>query len=101
MLVEPELVVEVGVDVARDASSRWRHPHAGTAPGPVPSPADAQPTERAPIPGRPRHPALAPSSTPARAWSKGSQGGCQQPDHAKTAYWHAQMREGIYRSRNA
>ncbi|MYS92326.1 hypothetical protein GTY47_22430 [Streptomyces sp. SID5464] len=25
-LVEPELVVEVGIDVARDASGRWRHP---------------------------------------------------------------------------
>ncbi|MFD3622773.1 hypothetical protein ACFWWT_48235 [Streptomyces sp. NPDC058676] len=25
-LVEPELVVAVGVDVARDASGRWRHP---------------------------------------------------------------------------
>ncbi|MEH0415957.1 ATP-dependent DNA ligase [Streptomyces sp. B21-083] len=25
-LVEPELVVEVGVDVARDVSGRWRHP---------------------------------------------------------------------------
>ncbi|MFI7020976.1 hypothetical protein [Streptomyces sp. NPDC050164] len=25
-LVEPELVVEVAVDVARDASGRWRHP---------------------------------------------------------------------------
>ncbi|MFF3934235.1 ATP-dependent DNA ligase [Streptomyces hirsutus] len=25
-LVEPELVVEVDVDVARDASGRWRHP---------------------------------------------------------------------------
>ncbi|MFE7767829.1 hypothetical protein ACFU5F_42155, partial [Streptomyces sp. NPDC057438] len=25
-LVKPELVVEVGVDVARDASDRWRHP---------------------------------------------------------------------------
>ncbi|MFF6918591.1 ATP-dependent DNA ligase [Streptomyces sp. NPDC012466] len=25
-LVEPELMVEVGVDVARDASGRWRHP---------------------------------------------------------------------------
>ncbi|MEV7076600.1 hypothetical protein [Streptomyces sp. NPDC093990] len=25
-LVEPELVVEVGVDVARDAYGRWRHP---------------------------------------------------------------------------
>ncbi|WP_392900960.1 ATP-dependent DNA ligase [Streptomyces sp. LN699] len=24
-MVEPELVVEVGVDVARDASGRWRH----------------------------------------------------------------------------
>ncbi|WP_234388099.1 ATP-dependent DNA ligase [Streptomyces sp. 46] len=24
--MEPELVVEVGVDVARDASGRWRHP---------------------------------------------------------------------------
>ncbi|MET7980888.1 ATP-dependent DNA ligase [Streptomyces mirabilis] len=26
MLVEPELVVEVVVDVARDASGQWRHP---------------------------------------------------------------------------
>ncbi|MFE3412833.1 hypothetical protein ACFXMT_32285 [Streptomyces mirabilis] len=25
-LVEPELVVEVGVGVARDAAGRWRHP---------------------------------------------------------------------------
>ncbi|MFD9223500.1 hypothetical protein ACFWDI_26665 [Streptomyces sp. NPDC060064] len=25
-LVRPELVVEVGADVARDASGRWRHP---------------------------------------------------------------------------
>src|SRR5690606_27890393 len=25
-LVRPELVVEVGVDVARDSSGRWRHP---------------------------------------------------------------------------
>ncbi|MFF0016234.1 hypothetical protein [Streptomyces sp. NPDC005374] len=25
-LVDPELVVEVGVDVARDASGRWHHP---------------------------------------------------------------------------
>ncbi|MEU3827975.1 cold shock domain-containing protein [Streptomyces sp. NPDC029080] len=25
-VVEPELVVEVGVDVARDVSGRWRHP---------------------------------------------------------------------------
>ncbi|WAU82630.1 hypothetical protein O1Q96_24580 [Streptomyces sp. Qhu-G9] len=25
-LVRPDLVVEVGVDVARDASGRWRHP---------------------------------------------------------------------------
>ncbi|WP_256098675.1 hypothetical protein [Streptomyces agglomeratus] len=24
-LAEPELVVEVGIDVARDASGRWRH----------------------------------------------------------------------------
>ncbi|MFF2431628.1 ATP-dependent DNA ligase [Streptomyces mirabilis] len=24
--MEPELVVEVSVDVARDASGRWRHP---------------------------------------------------------------------------
>ncbi|MDQ0904789.1 ATP-dependent DNA ligase [Streptomyces canus] len=24
--MEPGLVVEVGVDVARDASGRWRHP---------------------------------------------------------------------------
>ncbi|WP_405512102.1 ATP-dependent DNA ligase [Streptomyces canus] len=25
-LVRPELVVEVGVDVARDSAGRWRHP---------------------------------------------------------------------------
>ncbi|MFI0515802.1 ATP-dependent DNA ligase [Streptomyces sp. WSLK1-5] len=25
MLVEPELVVEVGADVARDRADRWRH----------------------------------------------------------------------------
>ncbi|WP_167407459.1 hypothetical protein [Streptomyces swartbergensis] len=25
-LVRPELVIEVGVDVARDAAGRWRHP---------------------------------------------------------------------------
>ncbi|MFH8797589.1 ATP-dependent DNA ligase [Streptomyces sp. NPDC017941] len=25
-LVQPELVVEVGIDIARDASGRWRHP---------------------------------------------------------------------------
>ncbi|MFB6991408.1 hypothetical protein ACFC0C_24860 [Streptomyces sp. NPDC056178] len=25
-LMEPQLVVEVGVDVARDASGRWHHP---------------------------------------------------------------------------
>ncbi|MEV3974632.1 hypothetical protein AB0K68_41985 [Streptomyces sp. NPDC050698] len=25
-LVQPELVIEIGVDVARDAGGRWRHP---------------------------------------------------------------------------
>jgi hypothetical protein len=61
-LVEPELVVEVGVDVARDASGRWRHParlhRARRRPPPGVAaaltaalrgaPADAQPAERAP-----------------------------------------------------
>lgn len=36
-LVEPELVMEVGVDVARDASVRWR-PHACTVPAPTAPP---------------------------------------------------------------
>ncbi|WP_256220806.1 hypothetical protein [Streptomyces sp. CC53] len=39
-LVEPELVVEVGVDVARDASGRWRHPARWHRPRPDLSPAD-------------------------------------------------------------
>ncbi|MEU3862485.1 hypothetical protein AB0F03_35000 [Streptomyces sp. NPDC028722] len=39
-LVEPELVVEVGVDVARDASSRWRHPARWHRARPDLSPAD-------------------------------------------------------------
>lgn len=37
-LMQPELVVEVGVDVARDASGRWRHQRAGTAPAPTSPP---------------------------------------------------------------
>ncbi|MFF3639063.1 hypothetical protein [Streptomyces sp. NPDC002250] len=37
-LVEPELVVEVGVDVARDASGRWRHPARWHRPRPDLSP---------------------------------------------------------------
>ncbi|MDQ1013460.1 ATP-dependent DNA ligase [Streptomyces afghaniensis] len=40
-LVEPELVVEVGLDVARDASGRWRHPARLHRPCPDLSPADA------------------------------------------------------------
>ncbi|MFF3334115.1 hypothetical protein ACFYWX_31950 [Streptomyces sp. NPDC002888] len=36
--MEPELAVEVGIDVARDASGRWRHPHACTAPAPTSPP---------------------------------------------------------------
>ncbi|MGV9255337.1 hypothetical protein [Streptomyces sp. NPDC003697] len=39
-LVEPELVVEVGVDVARDASGRWRHPSRWHRARPDLSPAD-------------------------------------------------------------
>ncbi|MFK4070460.1 ATP-dependent DNA ligase [Streptomyces sp. NPDC029674] len=39
-LVEPELVVEVGVDVARDASGRWRHPARWHRARPDLSPAD-------------------------------------------------------------
>lgn len=40
-LVEPELVVEVGVDVARDAAGRWRHPTRLHRARPDLSPADA------------------------------------------------------------
>ncbi|MER6162728.1 ATP-dependent DNA ligase [Streptomyces sp. NPDC001868] len=40
ILVEPELVVEVGVDVARDASGRWRHPTRWHRARPDLSPAD-------------------------------------------------------------
>ncbi|WP_405623795.1 ATP-dependent DNA ligase [Streptomyces sp. NBC_00076] len=39
-LVEPELVVEVGVDVARDSSGRWRHPARWHRARPDLSPAD-------------------------------------------------------------
>lgn len=39
-LVEPELVVEVGVDVARNASGRWRHPACWHRARPDLSPAD-------------------------------------------------------------
>ncbi|KOG61021.1 ATP-dependent DNA ligase [Streptomyces antibioticus] len=39
-LVEPQLVVEVGVDVARDASGRWRHPARWHRAWPDLSPAD-------------------------------------------------------------
>ncbi|MFD3504138.1 ATP-dependent DNA ligase [Streptomyces sp. NPDC058677] len=36
--MEPELVAEGGVDVARDASGRWRHPTRlhRARPGPLP-----------------------------------------------------------------
>ncbi|MDH6493636.1 hypothetical protein [Streptomyces sp. SAI-127] len=39
-LVERELVVEVGVDVARDAAGRWRHPARLHRPRPELSPTD-------------------------------------------------------------
>nr|WP_308699027.1 hypothetical protein [Streptomyces avermitilis] len=39
-LVEPELVAEVGVDVARDTSGRWRHPARWHRARPDLSPAD-------------------------------------------------------------
>ncbi|MFH8939472.1 ATP-dependent DNA ligase [Streptomyces griseosporeus] len=42
-LVEPELVVEVGVDVARDASGRWRHPARWHRARPDLTPADVPP----------------------------------------------------------
>lgn len=82
-------------------------PHVGTAPAPTSphrrpppnvtaaltvarrgGPADAQPTERAPIPGAsasPIPPSLILNSS--QGMGEGSRnGGCQQPDHAKTAY---------------
>ncbi|MFB7982941.1 ATP-dependent DNA ligase [Streptomyces vinaceus] len=40
-LVEPELVVEVGIDIARDASGRWRHAARWHRARPDLSPADA------------------------------------------------------------
>ncbi|WP_254401031.1 ATP-dependent DNA ligase [Streptomyces sp. AC555_RSS877] len=39
-LVQPELVVEVGVDVARDSAGRWRHPARWYRPRPDLSPDD-------------------------------------------------------------
>ncbi|MFJ6390144.1 ATP-dependent DNA ligase [Streptomyces sp. NPDC091972] len=39
--MEPELVVEVSVDVDRDASGRWRHPARWHRARPDLSPADA------------------------------------------------------------
>ncbi|MFI9152635.1 hypothetical protein [Streptomyces sp. NPDC053367] len=42
-LVEPELVVEVGFDVARDACGRWRHPARWHRVRPGLSPADVPP----------------------------------------------------------
>jgi hypothetical protein len=39
-LVRPELVVEVGVDVARDSTGRWRHPARWHRPRPDLSPSD-------------------------------------------------------------
>ncbi|MGX5183410.1 ATP-dependent DNA ligase [Streptomyces avermitilis] len=39
-LVRPELVVEVGVDVARDSAGRWRHPARWHRPRPDLTPAD-------------------------------------------------------------
>ncbi|MFD7996987.1 ATP-dependent DNA ligase [Streptomyces mexicanus] len=53
-LVEPELVVEAGVDVARDASGRWRHParrhraRPDLSPTDVPPPAAGPPKRAAP-----------------------------------------------------
>jgi ATP-dependent DNA ligase len=47
-LVEPELVAEVGVDVARDASGRWRHPARLHRARPDLSPTDAPRLESPP-----------------------------------------------------
>ncbi|MEH0580286.1 hypothetical protein [Streptomyces sp. B21-108] len=101
--MEPELVVEVGVDVARDASGRWRHParwhhsRPDLSPADVPrltSPphrrrpgaaaADAQHEERAPLPGcvRAAHPALPHPQLQPGHGRRGSQRGYQRPDHA-------------------
>ena len=44
-LVEPELVVEVGIDVARDAAGRWRHPARLHPPAPT-SPPPTSPAGR-------------------------------------------------------
>ncbi|MFE5039199.1 ATP-dependent DNA ligase [Streptomyces sp. NPDC056683] len=41
--MEPELVAEVGVDVARDTSGRWRHPARWHRARPYLSPADVPP----------------------------------------------------------
>ncbi|WP_128434118.1 ATP-dependent DNA ligase [Streptomyces cyaneus] len=41
--MEPELVGEVGVDVARDASGRWRHPARRHRARPDLSPTDIAP----------------------------------------------------------
>ncbi|WSQ06376.1 hypothetical protein OG604_00350 [Streptomyces sp. NBC_01231] len=41
-LVRPELVVEVGVDVARDSAGRWRHPARWCRARPDLSPGDVE-----------------------------------------------------------
>jgi hypothetical protein len=61
-LVEPELVVEVGVDVARDASGRWCHaarlhrPRTDLSPHRRPPPGHAAVSSAARRPGRRAHP---------------------------------------------
>ncbi|OKJ81104.1 hypothetical protein AMK32_23245 [Streptomyces sp. CB01883] len=47
-LVAPELVVEVGVDAARDGAGRWRHPARWHRTRPDLSPADTPPFEPGP-----------------------------------------------------
>ncbi len=47
-LVDPQLVVEVGVDVARDGAGRWRHPARWHRPRPELSPADTPRFESGP-----------------------------------------------------
>ncbi|MGW5043042.1 ATP-dependent DNA ligase [Streptomyces parvulus] len=47
-LVVPDLVVEVGVDVARDAAGRWRHPARWHRPRPDVAPADTPPFDPGP-----------------------------------------------------
>ncbi|WP_228978590.1 hypothetical protein [Streptomyces sp. DH12] len=54
LLVQPEVVLEVAVDTARDAAGRWRHPALSTASAPTSTPAACPGSRSEPRPPRAR-----------------------------------------------